>query len=167
VSQFKDSEGRPWIITATIHTIGRVKRETDIDLTKDEVITTLGHDLFDLGAVLYSLCQDQAKQRGLDEAQFAAGFNGDVIEPATDCLIEELINFTQPGRRPGLRKMFAKQKEMMATTIAAQNEALDGTLLDDALENEIDRLRGELTQRFGTSSTPAPESSASSRAPLP
>ena len=174
MGQFKDSEGRPWTIVATVHTVRRVKRDTadadngfeGIDLTKAEVITTLGDDVFELGEVLYSLCQDQAKERDLDEDQFASAFDGDVIQGAVECLIDAMVSFTRPAKkRQALKKALAKKAEMEEKVLEAQNEVLDGPLLDKSLENEMSNLKDELEQQFGTPSTTTPESSESTQDP--
>ena len=175
MGQFKDSEGRKWDIVATVHTLRRVKQETadkengfeGIDLTKAETITTLGDDVFVLGAVLYSLCQDQMDKHNLDEDQFAHGLaDGDVIQDAVDCLVNELVNFTRPAtKRQALKKMLAKRAEFLDKTMDAQNEVMDGPLLDNSLENEMNNLKDELEQQYGTTSTPTPESSESTLNP--
>ncbi len=175
MGQFTDSKDRKWDLVATVHTLRRLKRDTadkesgfeGIDLTKAEVITTLGDDVFELGAALYSLCQTQAEKREVDEDDFAHGLaDGDVLQDAVDCLEATLVSFTRPAsKRLALVKMLEKRAEMQEKVLKAQNEVMDGPLLDRSLKNEMSNLKKELEQLTGTSSTTAPESSESTPDP--
>lgn len=174
---FKDAEGRPWTITITIMTMRRVRSDTTvdgqrgIDLRNTDTIAALPDDVFAICDVLYSLCQIQAKERGIDEQAFGHIFGGvesdeegaiDVLKAAEDCLMEELVLFTRPpSKRKALKKALAKRAEMTDKLMEAQNEVLDGPLLDENLERAKKELNKELQQQFGNKSTPAPESSDS------
>lgn len=159
---FNDTEGRSWDVAATIGSLRRVKDLASVDLTDPQRLAELGDDPFLLGSALYALCKPQIDERELTEEQFAAGFDGDVVEKVAAVLVEELINFSRPAKRTTLRRVMEKKLTVDQRLLDAAEEMIqDGGPLDQSVEKKLAEMRSSI---FGTASTTSPASSASTPA---
>lgn len=128
---FKDENGQPWKIAINIGTVKAVRALTGVDLVdiKDGTLfNELGTDPVKLGDVLWVLCMDEAKERGVDELAFAKALAGDALAAASDAMLEELIDFFPRPQRELLRKALNKGREVQERTVRKAGEDLDAAL---------------------------------------
>lgn len=133
---FKDADGNKWVLRITIGSNRRVMDAIALDLndTSDDggLFKALASaDL--LGQLLWHLIAVQAEKNGITEDQFADALDGDVIEDAIKALKVAYINFSRPGSRKRLERMFLRMEQLGE---AVANQAIE-TLEDPKLEKEI------------------------------
>jgi hypothetical protein len=138
---FKDSKNVSWDISITVGTIKRIKDITGIDVFEESakqknIFITVSEDPILLCNILYAICKPQADERKITDEQFGESMGGDAIEVATNCFIEELIDFFPSAKRPAFRKMMAKAESMQKTGIEYITKALDNPELEkEMLQN--------------------------------
>ena len=120
---FTDKKGNRWNIELNVGSAKKVKAECGIDLfdtiqvadekISETVFEKLSADPALLVDVIFSLCRFPATQCGLDAEKFAELFTGEVIESASDALVEEIINFSPPIRRKALTHFYQMTKNLM------------------------------------------------------
>jgi len=161
VKTFKDTEGRSWDIAATIGSLRRVKDLADVDLTDPKRLAELGEDPFVLGSVLFAICRPQIEQRDLSEEQFAAAFDGDVVDRAADALVEELISFSRPAKRATLRRVMDKKTALEKKMLEAAEQMIqDDGWIDQAAAAKLREVKAMMADS-GLPSMSLPASSAS------
>lgn len=177
MKEFRDDQGRPWMVALTVASAERVRGLVTIDVTEDvdqpdgtvkRQTRQVPFDLIDagtinrtlevlrsnygkIGEILYAICRGQVEERKLTKEQFLDGLRGDSLEAAQRALEEELVDFFPPGLRKMVGLMVAKVREMAATLMSQAEAELETTTVDQLLE------------RSGTLSTSAPESLASTQ----
>ena len=161
---FEDANKNKWTLNLNVGTAQRCKAETGVDLMNVIVVTSEGiqasaidkiaEDPSILVSVIYSLCQEQIKEKGLTEFQFAEIFTSDVIDSASDALIKEIINFSQPVKRKMLTLLYNKTREFKAKA----ESQLDEILTSEETSKDIDEQLNKLL-------TNSPELSESIQAP--
>jgi hypothetical protein len=158
VHSFK-AGGRDWILANNVAIYRRV-RALGVDLVglakatpEHDPLGELLGDMPRLVAVVYEFVRGQAeKPPGVSLEQFEEIIDGDTYQAMRDAFVQEWIDFFPPEARPVLRQMIDRGKEITSLTMArAMSE----------LEQASTLMRTELT----SSSTTAPESSASTPSP--
>ena len=154
---FKDNAGREWFLKADYLAYDRVRAATgvklyDITTEERESLTQLA-DPMTLGAVLWTMIEPQAVERGLSPEQFYGAFDGTVAHDAHDALIGEMIFFCHPNQRKVLELAYRKVRAAEDKAVQKMQSILP------AMETEIDALIDRLMS--GDSDTSLPESSAS------
>ena len=164
---FQDTEGRQWTLAVTHASIKRVRAMTGVDLAElsvdsakkpeDQLFARLVGDPMLLVDVVFALCQPQAEQRGVSDAQFGEAMAGDVIDQATRALLGDLVDFIPSPR----------ERARAAKLLAATNGMIDraNDLMDATLDAELATIESEVLRTIGGSSTSGPASSASTPAP--
>lgn len=166
--KFKDSNEEEWTITINVGTARRVRDECDVDILEAtrgrfDSLQKITNDEYTLGAVLWSLCQDQAKERGLDEKQFAERFaDADVIENAVNALLFALISFFPRRSRPTLETLLQKMHRKLEAKRTVELETADRLATSPEMDRQLDEL---IASAFSTSVTSSPASSESSPTP--
>lgn len=156
---FTDTEGRIWNIKGTLGVFERIKTSTGVDMldlpTTQSCLKQIS-DVFMLGRVLYTVCEEQCEQRGISPEQFADGFNADVLHAASEALIEEVIFFCRKDLRPALQMAFDKAKVAERKAAEAMQARIDsiGKEMDSALASYL---------TYTEPATSSPESSASTQ----
>lgn len=141
---FIDSEKREWKLSLNFRSLERL-RDNGCDLTDPKVVVRLGDDPYQLGAALWCLVEPQAEKASVDPDDFAeACADGEVIESAVTALVNELILFTRPARRPAMTKALAAKRAMEAKAIKAAEAMLDGGSLDKEMDKAIAKMQSEL-----------------------
>lgn len=167
---FTDKKNRKWELELNVGSARRVKDETGVNMlnllslesngrASTEPLEKLIDDPFALVNVLCVLCRKQAEKENISDEEFAEIFDADVIEAATNALIEEIINFSPAAKRKALTKFY-----QTAQRIAAEKEAeLDKLLNDGSLEAKIEEeMKKSFTgSRASSESTPIPSPSGS------
>ena len=172
MKEFRDDQGRPWMVALTVASADRVRGLVTIDVTEDvdqpdgsiqrqtrqvpfdlidagninRTLEVLRNNYGKIGEICYAICRGQVEERKLTKEQFLEGLRGDALEAAQQSIESELVDFFPPGLRKMVGLMVAKVREM-ATALMSQAEAeLETTTLD------------QLLARSGTPSTNVPAS---------
>lgn len=175
MKEFKDDQGRPWMVALTVAAADRVRGLVTIDVT-DDVEQADGRierqrrteplDLIDagnisrtleilrsqygrIGEILYAICRKQCDEKKLAKEDFLEGLKGDALEAGVKALEAELVDFFPPRLRRMVGLLIAKMDEM-ATELTAKAEA-------GLAAATVESLIGA----SGMPSTRPPESSAS------
>jgi hypothetical protein len=106
-----------------------------------------------LGAVLWTMIEPQAVDRGVTPEGFYGAFDGTVAHEAHDALVSEMIFFCHPNQRAYLELAYRKVREAEAKAVSQVERMLP------AMEREVDQMIDRLT--CGDSATSWPASSAS------
>lgn len=175
MKEFRDDQGRPWMVALTVAAADRVRGLVTIDTTEDvdqpdgsiqRQTRAVPFDLIDagtigktlevlrtnytkIGEILYAICRGQVEERNLTKEQFLDGLRGDSLEAAQIAVEQELVDFFPPGLRRMVGLMAAKIREMSDEVMNNAEAELAKTTAADLLE------------RSGTLSGSAPESLAS------
>jgi hypothetical protein len=173
MKEFRDDQGRPWMVALTVASAERVRGLVQIDVTEDvdqpdgsvtRQTRQVPFDLIDagninrtlevlrsnygkIGEILYAICRAQVEDRKLTKEQFLDGLRGDSLEAAQQALESELVDFFPPGLRRMVGLMVAKVREMAATLMGQAEAQLETTTVE------------ELLARSGTPSGSVPASS--------
>jgi len=164
--EFRDDQGRPWLVSLTVESAKRVKASVQIvnehgkqvpfDLidtaTINQTITVLRSQFIVVGDVLCALLDKQLEDRGLTREQFLDGLRGDALDAGRKIVEDELIDFFPSSLRQMIRLMAQKMTEVHQ-------------IMMDRAEAQLESVTIEaLTEQFGALSTKQPESSASIQA---
>lgn len=97
--KFVDCEKREWELRLTLGLLPKL-RDAGFDIKSKPAepggIGSLADDPERFGRVLFTLCEAQAKEKGISPEQFADGFDGEAIYAATVALWDAIVRFTQP-----------------------------------------------------------------------
>jgi hypothetical protein len=178
MKEFRDDQGRPWMVALTVASAERVRGLVTIDVTEDvdqpdgtvkrqtrqvpfdlidagsinRTLEVLRNNYGKIGEILYAICRGQVEERNLTKDQFLDGLRGDSLEAAQQAIESELVDFFPPGLRKMVGLMVAKVREMAATLMGQAEAELETTTVADLLA------------RSGKPSTNAPGSWASTPA---
>jgi hypothetical protein len=181
MKEFKDDQGRPWMVALTVAAADRVRGLVTIDVTDDveqadgrieRQRRTEPFDMIDagnisrtleilrsqygkIGEILYAICRKQCDEKKLTKEDFLEGLKGDALEAGVKALEAELVDFFPPRLRRMVGLLVAKMDEM-ATELTAKAEA-------GLAAATVESLIGA----SGMPSTKPPESSASTPASGP
>ena len=129
---WKDAEGHAYETKITVAEIRDVKTELGInlmDIATGDLLQKISEDVILLCDILYVINRVQAKEYGIDDAQFGRNLYGDALENATRAFMEEMINFFPNQRtRALLTKAMAKGQERMDKALDIAEKELDKTL---------------------------------------
>ena len=163
---FKDNAGRQWSVEINVAALKRVRGLTGTDLMQvmeGTLIEKLIRDPVLLCDVVYAICKPEADTRTppVSDEEFGKAMAGDAIEAATTAVLEELVGFCpSPRDRANLGRVLQATRKVMDRARDLVEKKLDS--------GELDRLADRLLLEeatAGSSSTSAPESSASIPAP--
>lgn len=157
---FTDLAGREWHLHGTFDSYARVHSDTGVRL--DDIGTesrkSLGQlqDTFTLGAVLWSMIEPEAEDRGVTVELFRQALDGTVLEAAHEALVREMVFFCPPRQRKVLELAVRKVKDAEVKIQRAADAALQQA------EKEIDAAIDKWIR--GSSASNLPASSASTPA---
>ena len=168
--QFKDNAGRTWTVDINVATLKRVRGLTGVDLMQvieGTLIEKFIRDPVLLCDVVYAVCKpeaDAATPRVSDE-EFGKAMAGDAIEAATGTLLDELISFCpSPRDRANLGRVLQATNRVMEKARDLTEKRIETLTSESELDKLVNRMVPEpLTS--GSSSTSAPEPSASTPGP--
>lgn len=164
---FKDNQGRQWSVEINVTAIKRVRGLTGEDLMQvieGTLIEKLIRDPVLLCDVVYAICKPEADTRSVSDEEFGKAMAGDAIEAATTAVLEELVGFCpSPRDRANLGRVLQATRKVMDRA----RDVVEKKLNSGELDRLADRLLAEASPgaTAGSSSTSAPESSASTPAP--
>jgi hypothetical protein len=132
MASFKDNKGRTWFLKLDGALIEDIEEKTGISVDSflrglknksAEEITPLG-DLFDdwrkFLNVLWFMVQEQLPTQArpvTNPKEFAAAFDGDVLEAAADAFFEALADFTPRHQRAVNKALMARGKELIEEAV--------------------------------------------------
>ena len=129
---WKDAEGHAYETKITVAEIRDVKTELGInlmDIATGDLLQRISEDVVLLCDILYIINRSQAKEHGIDDAQFGRNLYGDALEDATRAFMGELINFFPNQRtRALLTKAMTMGQERMDKALDMAEKELDKTL---------------------------------------
>lgn len=175
MKEFRDDQGRPWMVALTVASADRVRGLVTIDVTEDvdqpdgsvkrqtrqvpfdlidagninRTLEVLRNNYGKIGEICYAICRGQVEERKITKEQFLEGLRGDALEAAQQAIESELVDFFPPGLRKMVGLMVAKVREMADTLMGQAEAELETTTVADLLA------------RSGTPSTSVPASSES------
>ncbi len=163
--QFKDNAGRTWTVDINVATLKRVRGLTGVDLMQvieGTLIEKLIRDPVLLCDVVYAVCKPEADAAKVSDEEFGKAMAGDAIEAATGAVLDELISFCpSPRDRANLGRVLQATNRVMEKARDVTEKRIE-TLTS---EGELDKLVNRLLETSGSSSTSAPEPSASTPGP--
>lgn len=147
MKSFTDTQGRIWDVCGSLGTFERVKSQCGVDLlditSTQESLRQL-QDVFTLGRVLYQVCATQCELRGITPEVFAEGFNADVLNEASNAVMDEVIFFCRKEIRPmltlAMERARAADRRMMERLASKTEEIateLDKVLADQSTSTEF------------------------------
>jgi len=161
MASFTDAQSREWQIFIDVPTVKKLKQHK-LDILaiftgKMEVFEQVIGDPIQLVDTLWIVCEDQIRERGIDEVGFAKALYGDALMNAAEALVEGVCTFfPNPKQRAALRALLRKSKEVGDLMIDQAMKQIEGMNLDDlakALETEYTEKSSELLD--SSVSTPA------------
>jgi len=176
MAKFRDAEGRDWPLFLTTDLIKEVRRLHDINLADldGQMYTRLADDPVPLVAILWILCEEDAKRREVTPKEFGKALVGDAIESAVDALVEAITDFFPTRRRSLLRAAHAKTKTAREnaydlamsrlndpTMEARFNEAM-AARMDADIQEALTRLSGPTNSAGLSATTQVPKVSENS-----
>ena len=158
--EFRDNEGRPWVVAITVASAERVRGLVTIDVTEDVAqpdgsvtrqTRTQPFDIIDtanvantlqvlrsqygkVGEVLYALCRKQAEEKKIDRDTFLEGLKGEAIEAGVKAIEEELVDFFPPRRRKMVALLAARMTELTDELTAQAEKGLTEATIEGMLE---------------------------------
>jgi hypothetical protein len=173
--EFRDDQGRPWMVAITVAAAERVRGLVTIDVIEDveqpdgvvarqtrkaplDIIDTssiantlqiLRSQYGTVGEVLYAICRKQCDEKKLSREDFLDGLRGDAIEAGVKAIEEELVDFFPPRLRKMVSLLAAKMDEVAAEMLGQAEARMQAATATSLLEQS------------GTPSTKPQASSAS------
>ena len=168
---FTDVNGEKWELRLNIATAKEVRDQTKIDLLNlAAVVPEKGNDWGEITAlerivespitlvdVISVLCQKQIRERQMDEVEFAERFGPETIQDATDALIREIINFSQPTKK----KVMARIHQVTQNFVGKLNKKMDEILDDPDFQSKTEEVLTKLFTNPQEFSASIPEDSPS------
>lgn len=140
---FKDNKEKSWDVSINVGCIKRIKELAGVDLIaesgkdKDNIFIRISSDPVLLCDIIYAICKPQADERQISDEQFGEAMGGDALDSATECFVEELINFFPKAKREMLRKMTEKMKDLEARGMDYVTERLNSPELEKKMLETI------------------------------
>jgi hypothetical protein len=177
MKEFRDDQGRPWMVAITVAAAERVRGLVTVDVTEDveqsdgsvsrqtrkaplDIIDTssiantlqiLRSQYGTVGEVLYAICRKQCEDKKISREDFLDGLRGDAIEAGVKAIEEELVDFFPPRLRKMVGLLATKMDEVAAEMLGQAEARMQAATAASLLEQS------------GTQSTRPPESSASTQ----
>jgi hypothetical protein len=159
MATFQDAAGRVWHVRITVATVRRVNELLGLDLLQlagGPLIAQLSTDPSTLADVLYVVCKPQADAEAITAEAFADQIAGDVIDRATEALLNAMVDFLPESRRRLLTKAREKFAAATAATMTKAEAMLDAIDLED-LVNQARNASHPPPPTSSLSATPTPE----------
>lgn len=146
--EFRDDQGRPWLLALTVEAAKRVKGSVTVagedgktvpfDLVDtaaiNQTITVLRSQYLTVGETLCAILAPQIEAKGLTHSQFLDGLRGDSLDDATKALEEELINFFPKSKRKMIALIAGKMEEVQTVMMLQAEAQLEAANVEAMLE---------------------------------
>jgi hypothetical protein len=146
MATFKDAKGQEWSITLNAPLIEDVIEKHGVHLAQldKDPLQPLRNDPMTMVAVLYLLCEDQIKERGLSPKDFGRSVPSPP-DAILDAISEAIVGFFPSGRASHVREVLTKHGEMASKTDQLMVAKMEAVLADPMTET---RLRQKADQEF-------------------
>lgn len=144
---FTDHKNDEWKLKLTVGTLGDLKRDAGVDLSKalrsaEALSDVLFGDPENLVKVLWVLCESKSKERSLSPEDFAHRFDGPTIEKATEALLDAVADFfprTRVGQeiRANRAVLLAAMDEKLSQGVKQKMEAALTSLRTSGVSAEV------------------------------
>jgi hypothetical protein len=144
---FTDSEGREWLVRITNRSVRDIRDKLGLDIRElindnCEPLLKFLSDSVRMSEVLYIICGDQAKERGVSEDSFLDGFCGDVADQASQIFSEAYCDFfPNPQLRAALAQIVGVTTEIRDRSATAAQamiaEAVESTDIDSIVKSIV------------------------------
>jgi hypothetical protein len=169
--QFKDNAGRTWTVDINVATLKRVRGLTGVDLMQiieGTLIEKFIRDPVLLCDVVYAVCKPEADSAKVSDEEFGKAMAGDAIEAATGAVLDELISFCpSPRDRANLGRVLQATNRVMDKARDLTEKRIETLTSESELDRLVNRMAPPIPEppTPGSSSTSAPEPSASTPGP--
>lgn len=187
MKEFRDDQGRPWVVALTVAAAERVRGLVTIDVTEDVTqpdgavqrqTRTVPFDLIDagnisrtlevlrsqyakIGEILYAICRGQCDEKKVSKEQFLDGLRGDALDAGVKALESELVDFFPQRLRRMVGLLVAKMDEMAGELLTRAEAGLEAATIETLVPS------GTPSTRPQASSDATPESGLSETSSLP
>jgi hypothetical protein len=126
MAQFTDDKGICWNLRIAVNEMRKLK-DAGVNIMSPDGggIMALADDPVLLFDAIWVLIERQAIERGISQQQFYDDMTGDVIEVATNAMLDAIIDFFPQARRAVLQKSLQKSREIQAAILAQASAKLD------------------------------------------
>ena len=170
---FKDNAGRQWSVEINVAVLKRVRGLTGTDLMQvieGTLIEKLIRDPVLLCDVVYAICKPEADTRtpAVSDEEFGKAMAGDAIEAATTAVLEELVGFCpSPRDRANLGRVLQATNRVLDKARDLTAKRIETLTSESELDRLVNRMAPPIPEppTPGSSSTSAPEPSASTPGP--
>ena len=107
---FIDTNKIKWIPQVTLFHAARIKRALGLNIEDLDDITTMTQDPAMLADVLFIACEQQAREKGINEEQFGLSLGGDSIKHARRAILFAISDFFEDTKR---RTVFLEMVKIM------------------------------------------------------
>lgn len=161
--EFRDDQGRPWMVALTVAAAERVRGLVTIDVTEDvgqsdgsvtRQTRTVPFDLVDagnisrtlevlrsqyakIGEILYAVCRSQVDEKKLTKEQFLEGLRGDALDAGVKALEQELVDFFPQRLRRMVGLLVSKMDEMSAELMTRAEAGLEAATIETLVPSGI------------------------------
>ena len=182
MKEFRDDQGRPWMVAITVAAAERVRGLVTVDVTEDveqsdgsvsrqtrkaplDIIDTssiantlqiLRSQYGTVGEVLYAICRKQCEDKKISREDFLDGLRGDAIEAGVKAIEEELVDFFPPRLRKMVGLLATKMDEVAAEMLGQAEARMQAATASSLLEQS-----GTPSTKPQASSASTPESGRS------
>jgi len=182
MKEFRDDQGRPWMVAITVAAAERVRGLVTVDVTEDveqsdgsvsrqtrkaplDIIDTssiantlqiLRSQYGTVGEVLYAICRKQCEDKKISREDFLDGLRGDAIEAGVKAIEEELVDFFPPRLRKMVGLLATKMDEVAAEMLVQAEARMQAATATSLLEQS-----GTPSTKPQASSASTPESGRS------
>lgn len=128
-SSFKNRDGKTYSLSISVAGFEAVKDQFDVDLFDLDSISSLSQDMMKALKVIHVLSVPKALFQDMPQESFetfAAAFDGDSIEDASNAFMRELLTFLPSSTGDSLRVILDRFKEHQVTA----DKALETILAD-------------------------------------
>lgn len=187
MKEFRDDQGRPWVVALTVAAAERVRGLVTIDVTEDVTqpdgsvtrqTRTVPFDLVDagnisrtlevlrsqygkIGEILYAICRSQVDEKKLTKEQFLEGLRGDALDAGVKALEQELVDFFPQRLRRMVGLLVSKMDEMATELLTRAEAGLEAATIETLVPS------GTPSTRPQASSDATPESGPCETSSLP
>lgn len=138
--EFKDAKGRKWELTIDAPAIKRVRESHDVNLTAlgdEQPWSRLDEDLVLLVDVLWTVLEQQAVGKQIDEQGFAGGLIGDGLANASLALVSAVADFFPAERRSLLLAMNRRNRTLMAAGMSRATSRIEDEKTGEKMEAKV------------------------------
>lgn len=154
MAKFTDCKKREWHLTLTNGDLRIIRERTGVELGKitfdQPKLAEFFNDSEQVGKVLWTLCEEQARSAGVDSLSFDKGFDGNANRDAAVALYDAMLDFSP----------WSKTAQTIKGALSRAMEAAD-----NEMAGKVREAMDQSPETLSKSSAALPESSASTPGP--